>query len=95
MLQQIPAFLKNKFFLASLAFAIWMIFFDRNDLISQWSRASKLNDLENSSAFYTKKIQSATQELELRKTDPAAYERVAREKYYMKRKNEDVFLFEE
>jgi cell division protein DivIC len=95
LLNHIPAFLKNKYLLATAGFALWMIFFDRNDLLTQFDRFKKLKDLEESSSYYTLKIDNAKQELEQRKTDPAAFERVGRERYYMKRKNEDVFLFEE
>jgi cell division protein DivIC len=91
----IPGFLKNKYFLASLAFGIWMIFFDRDDVFTQVGRYQKLKDLQQSNEFYAQKISATKEELEKRKNDPAAFERVAREKYYMKRTNEDVFLFEE
>jgi hypothetical protein len=94
-LDLIPGFLKNKYLLATAAFAIWMSFFDRNDFLTQFDRYKKLKDLEESSSYYTQKITDAQLELEKRKTDPSAFERVGREKYFMKRKNEDVFLFEE
>ena len=94
-LDHIPGFLKNKYLIATAAFSVWMLFFDRNDLLTQFDRYNKLKDLEGSSAYYTRQISDAQLELEMRKTDPAAFERVGREKYYMKRQNEDVFLFEE
>jgi hypothetical protein len=95
MLNHLPAFLKNKYLLATAAFAVWMVFFDRNDLLTQFDRFKKLKELEESNSYYTLKINEAKEELEKRETDPAAFERVGREKYYMKRQNEDVFLFEE
>jgi cell division protein DivIC len=95
LLSHIPAILKNKFLLATAGFAVWMLFFDRNDLLTQFDRFKKLKELEESNAYYTLKITEAKAELEKRETDPAAFERVGREKYYMKRKDEDVFLFEE
>lgn len=95
LLNHLPAFLKNKYLLATAGFAVWMIFFDRNDLITQFERFKKLKELEGSNAYYTLKINEAKDELGKRESDPAAFERVGREKYYMKRQNEDVFLFEE
>lgn len=95
MLLQIPPVLKNKYLLTTAGFVLWMLFFDRNDLFSQFNRFQKLRDLQSSSAYYSQKIEEAQQELERRKTDPGAYERIAREKYYMKKDNEDLFVFDQ
>jgi hypothetical protein len=91
----IPSLLKNKYVLTLIGFTIWMLFFDRNDVLTQFSRFQKLNELQKNNAFYVQKIENARVELEKRKTDPTAYERLAREKYYMKKDNEDLFIFEE
>jgi cell division protein FtsB len=72
-----------------------MFFFDRNDFISQFDRFHKLSELQSNTSYYNQKIEFAKKELENRKTDPAAYERIAREKYYMKKDNEDIFIFSE
>lgn len=95
MLPQIPPVLKNKYLLTIAGFVLWMLFFDRNDLFSQLNRFQKLRDLRSSSTYYSQKIEEAQQELERRKTDPTAFERIAREKYYMKKDNEDLFVFDE
>jgi cell division protein DivIC len=94
-LTHIPSILNNKYLLTIIGFAVWMLFVDRNDFITQVSRYTKLSELKNSSSYYDQKIEGAKTELEKRKNDPSAYERLAREKYYMKRDNEDIFLFEE
>lgn len=95
LLTHIPSLLKNKYILTLTGFVVWMLFFDRNDLISQFGRFQKLSELQQSSAYYDQKIADAKAELERRKNDPTAYERLAREKYYMKKDNEDLFIFEE
>jgi cell division protein FtsB len=95
LLTHIPSFLKNKYVLTLIAFTIWMLFFDRNDFISQFGRFKKLSELQTNTSFYNQKIETAKTELEKRKNDPAAYERIAREKYYMKKDNEDLFIFDE
>ncbi len=94
-LSHIPSFLKSKYILTIIGFTVWMLFFDKNDFIAQLDRFQKLNELQSNTAYYNQKIESAKKELELRKNDPAAYERIAREKYYMKKDNEDIFLFSE
>jgi cell division protein DivIC len=92
---QIPPILRNKYVLTIIGFAVWMLFVDRNDFITQISRFKKLTELKSSSTYYDQKIETAKTELEKRKNDPSAYERLARENYYMKRDNEDIFLFNE
>ncbi len=72
-----------------------MLFFDRNDFPSQIERWQKLKELKSNTFYYDQKIAAAKAELKQRKTDPAAYERIAREKYYMKKDNEDIFLFDQ
>jgi cell division protein DivIC len=95
LLSHIPAFLKNKYILTMIGFTVWMLFFDKNDFISQFERFQKLNELQSNTSYYNQKIGAAKTELEHRKNDPSAYERIAREKYYMKKDNEDIFLFSE
>jgi cell division protein DivIC len=92
---QILSVLKNKYLLTIVGFTVWMLFFDRNDFISQFSRFQKLSELKTNTAYFNQKIEAARTELEKRKSDPSAYERIAREKYYMKKDNEDIFLFNE
>lgn len=91
----IPSFLKNKYILAIIGFMAWMLFFDRDDLITQYHRFSKLSELKESTQVLQQQIEDARKELESRRLDPKAYEKLAREKYYMKRDNEDLFVFEE
>ena len=92
LLQHIPAWLKNKYFIASLAFIAWIVFFDRNDLITQLQRRHELNDLQLTKENFTKKITEERKELNQLQTNPAILEKYAREKYYMKRDNEDLFI---
>ena len=95
LLAGIPPIFRNKYVLTFIGFAVWMLFVDRNDLLTQIGRYRKLSELKNSNAYYNQKIEAAKTELETRRNDPAAYERLAREKYYMKKENEDIFLFDE
>ena len=94
-LSHIPAFVKNKYLLTLTGLLVWMLFFDRNDFPSQLERFQKLKELKTNTAYYEQKIEAAKAELEKRKNDPTAYERIAREKYYMKKDNEDIFLFDQ
>nr|WP_294895178.1 septum formation initiator family protein [uncultured Pedobacter sp.] len=84
--------LKNKFFIAGVAFIVWMLFFDRNDLASQYEYRTRVQKLEEEKAFYTTEIEKADTELTELTTNIQSLEKFARERYYMKRENEDVYV---
>ena len=70
-----------------------MIFFDQQDLITtQVKQRNELNSLKSSRDYYQQEIEATRLELEQLKSDPAVLEKYAREKYRMKRDNEDVFI---
>jgi cell division protein FtsB len=84
--------LKNKFFLSGIAFLVWMIFFDRNDVASQYDYRIKVAKLEEEKDFYTTEIAKADKELKELTTNVQSLEKFARERYLMKRENEDIFI---
>jgi len=69
-----------------------MTFFDRNDLTLQFRRIHELNQLEESERLMNEQIADTKNELNLLKTNPQTLEKYAREKYLMKRDNEDLFI---
>lgn len=94
-LSRIPSWLRNKYFISLVAFATILFFFDKNDLLTQYARVIELKELYQSKAYYTAKISSESKDLEQLKTNPATLEKYAREKYMMKRDNEDLFIIPE
>ncbi|MBL4678413.1 MAG: septum formation initiator family protein [Mucilaginibacter sp.] len=84
--------IKNKFFLVTLAFVIWMIFFDKNDLFSQYEYRQQLSKLKEEEAFYKQETEKVKTDLNELTSDKAKLEKFAREKYLMKKDNEDVFV---
>ncbi|WP_353959402.1 FtsB family cell division protein [Mucilaginibacter aquaedulcis] len=84
--------LKNKFFLVTLAFVVWMIFFDRNDLFSQYEYRRQVNKLKAERDFYKAQTDEVNKELNELTSNPKQLEKFAREKYLMKKDNEDVFV---
>jgi cell division protein FtsB len=70
-----------------------MLFFDEQDLITtHFKQRNELHKLEESRSYYQQQILQTTNELEKLKTNPAVLEKYAREKYRMKRDNEDLFI---
>ena len=84
--------IRNKYFIAGIAFLTWMLFFDRNDLMSQYEYRAQLNKLQAEKEFYLKESEKAVRDLNELTTDKVKLEKFAREKYLMKKKNEDVFV---
>ena len=91
----IPSFLKNKYFICLAAFCGIILFLDKNDLFTQNGRLRELRNLQQSKKYYTTQIAAERKELEALKANPAAVEKLAREKYLMKRDNEELFLVPE
>ncbi len=95
LLTHIPAFLKNKYFISFAAFCGIVFFFDKNDIFTQIGRRKELKELQQSKSHYTTQIAAERKESEALKTNPAAVEKLAREKYLMKRDYEELFLVPE
>ncbi len=95
-LTRIPAWLKNKYFLTTVGFVVWVLFFDNRDFVtSHFRERAELVNLEKSKQYYEQQIAATKQELDQLKTNPTLLEKYAREKYLMKRDNEDLFLIKE
>jgi cell division protein FtsB len=83
---------RNKYFLITIVFLVWMVFFDRNDIFSQYQYHQQLSKLEQERDFYQKETTEINKELNELTSDKTALEKFAREKYLMKKDNEDVFV---
>ncbi len=91
-LTHIPSWLKNKYLLTGVGFAVWILFFDSRDLItSHFREKGELQKLEQSKKYYEQQITATKHELDQLRSNPAVLEKYAREKYLMKRDNEDLF----
>ncbi len=87
--RKIPTPLKNKYFIGLAIFVAWMVFFDKHDVLTQWHLQQTLNKMEDDRIYYKDKIKEAHQDrmdIQLNK------EKFAREKYYLQKSNEDVFI---
>ncbi|MEI9947026.1 MAG: septum formation initiator family protein [Chitinophagaceae bacterium] len=92
LLTHIPAWLKSKYVIAITVFAVVLLFLDKNDFISQLSRTKQLKELQESKEYYTNSINAEQKELNNLRANNGTLEKYAREKYLMKRDNEDLFL---
>ncbi len=93
--KHIPNWIKNKYLISLTVFVAIILFFDKNDLFTQLTRSHELKALQQSKQYYSSNIEAERKELEQLKTNPAILEKYAREKYLMKRDNEDLFIIPE
>ncbi|MGQ0739096.1 MAG: FtsB family cell division protein [Bacteroidota bacterium] len=94
-LGRLPAWLRSKYFISFAAFCAVMFFLDKNDVFTQWDRTRELKNLRQSKEYYTTRIAAELKELEALKHNPTTLEKYAREKYLMKRDNEELFIIPE
>jgi len=87
--------LRNKYISAIIVFIVWISFFDRNDLFTQWDRKRELQKLETSKKFYEEEIAATRKDLLDLNNNPAVLEKFAREKFYLKRPNEEIFIIQD
>ncbi|MGB8195232.1 MAG: septum formation initiator family protein [Chitinophagaceae bacterium] len=92
---RLPSLLTNKYLIAGVAFAVFLVFFDDRDVITNYKHRQQLKALEQSREHYEQEIAKTQQELKQLRSDAALLEKYAREKYLMKRDNEDIFLVRE
>lgn len=93
MLKKIPNWLKNRYAFTLLVFFIFLLFFDQNNILTQYGYKKQLNKLESEKDYYLKEISKTRTELEELTKNPKTLEKFAREKYFMKKDNEEVFVF--
>lgn len=85
-------FFSSKYSLAIAGFVVWMMFFDRNDMISQYEYRTEVNKLRLEKDFYVTETASVKKDLAELDSNLNTIEKFAREKYFMKKDNEDIFI---
>ncbi len=92
LLELAPPALRNRYALVLVFFVFWMLFMDKHDVLTQWRLQRTLNKLEEEKAYYHQRIEQAERD---RLNLESNGEKFARERYYMKKQGEDVFIIEE
>lgn len=83
------------YIVVAVAFLVFMIFFDRNSPIVQFRLSRKINHAEREIRQYKEQIDIYKSQIEKIKTSDKALEEYAREHYYMKAADEDVYIVSE
>lgn len=85
--------LSNRYILILLLFSIWMLFFDSNSWLVHHDLNQTIEELQNNKKYYKAQIKKDTAIINSL-NDPDELEKFAREKYFMKRKNEVIYIIE-
>lgn len=85
--------LGNKYLIIILVFSVWMFFFDSNSWLAHRELNQEMEKLENNKTYYKDEIEKDGAVME-QLNDTNGLERYAREKYFMKRDDEDVYIIE-
>ena len=84
--------LKNKYLIALVIFLLIVLFIDDNNFIERFSLINEKSELKTQVEFYEHKIKESNRKLEELKTDSSSLEKFAREEYFMKKENEDIYI---
>ncbi|MBK86767.1 MAG: septum formation initiator [Flavobacteriaceae bacterium] len=82
---------RNIFLFTSFIFIIWMLFFDANSWLIHRELNNEIEQLKSKKSFYSGEIKMDNKLMKKFETIEGL-EKYAREKYYMKKKNEDIFI---
>ncbi|MFK5855799.1 MAG: septum formation initiator family protein [Bacteroidota bacterium] len=85
-------YINNKYFYVGMIFVIWWVFFDQESLLVQYKLTQVKNDLNKQKEYYNDNIKNDNAAINTLQNDTVLLEKYAREKYYMKKDNEDVFI---
>ena len=87
--------ISNKYFLVTAFMLVILTFFDRFSLIRRMEDEQELHRLQAERDYYKEKTEEVTKQKEELFSDSKKLEKFARERYYMKKDNEDVFIVEQ
>ena len=86
---------KHKYMITVVGFLVIIVFLDDNSLIQRAKQRQEIKALTAEIEKYRKQFEEDTEKLKELTDNPEAMEKIAREKYLMKKPNEDIFIFEE
>ncbi len=93
--ESVPGFLKNKYILSAIVFLFLIVFAGTNCLIAQLKMGKEISKLRQQRDFYDKEIVELKTYLHELQNNEIVQEKVARERYFVKKPNEEVFIMKE
>ncbi len=84
--------INKKIVITLVAFFVWVALFDSSSMLHKKSLNKKLEKLKKEQRYYRNKITEDSLNLIELQTDNESLEKIAREKFLMKKENEDIFI---
>ncbi|MGB0423430.1 MAG: FtsB family cell division protein [Flavobacteriales bacterium] len=86
---------QNKYVMASILFLVWVTFINDIDLIFIMKSRGELSEMKEQLEYYENQNATTSESLSEITSDKNTLERFAREQYFMKKSNEDIFVIRE
>ncbi len=86
---------KNKMLITGVLFAIWVLFFDSNSIVELSKVVINISKQESQKLYYKESIKMIDEKLNELNSNRDSLEKFAREQYYFKEDDEDIFIIEE
>ena len=86
-------FISNKYVISLLFFVTWLLFLDNYSYLDHRILNQQIDELERQKNYYKDEISNDQKSIKQLK-DPDQIEKFAREKYYMKKDSEDIYIVE-
>ena len=93
--QKLPALFRNKYLITFVVFLVWIFFIDKFDIITQIKMNKEFKQLKQQQEFYKEEIEKDSTKIYNLNNNPEEQERFARERFLMKKENEDLFIIRE
>lgn len=78
--------------MVALGLLAWLMLFDSNDLWTTWRNQRELGRMQDQKTWYSSEIERTREQLNELSSNKQLLEKFARERYLMKRDNEDIFV---
>lgn len=92
---RLPLFLRDKYIFTAAVFILWLLFFDKTNVVNHIGELSKIHTLKNQKDYYENGLKNVTVQLEQLNTNNYTLEKFAREQYYFSKEGEDIYLIED
>jgi len=93
--QKLPAPLRNKYIITFIVFLVWIFFIDTFDIITQIKMNKEFKQLKEQQEFYKSEVKKDSTIIYNLNNNPEEQERFARERFLMKKDNEDLYIVRE
>ena len=91
-LRHILKYFRNFYVVTGLVAGIWMLFFDRYNVLARIETEFRIKRLDADARYYRKEKGRLEEQRLVLENDLDELERFARERYHMKRESEDLFV---